>query len=56
MRAVLIVDVRRPLPLAADLVNGFVTNVIARHTYGRAVARKASEFAKEQLSRCSIAA
>jgi aspartate beta-hydroxylase len=46
IRAVLIVDVRRPLPAAADLLNRFITDVIARHTYGRAVARKAEEFAK----------
>jgi aspartyl/asparaginyl beta-hydroxylase (cupin superfamily) len=45
LRAVLIVDVRRPLPLIADLCNRFITDVIARHTYGRSVARKAEAFA-----------
>jgi len=45
LRAVLIVDVRRPLPLFADLCNRFITDVIARHTYGRSVARKAEAFA-----------
>ena len=49
-RAVLIVDVRRPLPITADLVNGFVTNVIARRFYGRPVARKAEKFARGDYS------
>jgi aspartate beta-hydroxylase len=44
-RAVLVVDVRRPLPALPDLVNRFVTDVIGRHTYGRKLARKAEEFA-----------
>jgi aspartyl/asparaginyl beta-hydroxylase (cupin superfamily) len=44
-RAVLVVDVRRPLPALPDLVNRFVTDVVARHTYGRKLARKAEEFA-----------
>lgn len=50
MRAVLIVDVRRPLPVTADLVNGFVTNVIAHYAYGRPVARKAEQFARGDYS------
>lgn len=45
LRAVLIVDVRRPLPLVADLCNRFLVDVLARHTYGRSVARKAEAFA-----------
>ena len=45
MRAVLVIDVRRPLPLLPDLVNRFITDVVARHTYGRKLARKAAEFA-----------
>lgn len=45
MRAVLIIDVRRPLPLVPNLVNRFVTDVVGRHTYGRKVARKTEEFA-----------
>ena len=45
LRAVLIVDVRRPLPLVADLCNRFLTDVVGRHTYGRSVARKAEAFA-----------
>jgi aspartate beta-hydroxylase len=44
-RAVLIVDIRRPLPYAADLLNRFLTDVAARHTYGRKVAQKAQQFA-----------
>ena len=43
-RAVLIVDVRRPLPLVPRLVNDLCLWV-ARHTYGRGVARKVREFA-----------
>jgi aspartate beta-hydroxylase len=43
-RAVLIVDIRRPLPFAPDLFNRFITDVAARHTYGRSVARKTQEF------------
>jgi aspartyl/asparaginyl beta-hydroxylase (cupin superfamily) len=44
-RAVLIVDIRRPLPAVPDALNRFITDVVARHTYGRAVARKAEAFA-----------
>lgn len=44
-RAVLIVDVRRPLPAAPDLLNRFLTDFVGRHTYGRSVARKAEAFA-----------
>jgi aspartyl/asparaginyl beta-hydroxylase (cupin superfamily) len=44
-RAVLIVDVRRPLPFFPRQLNRFITNVVARHTYGRKVARKAEEYA-----------
>ncbi len=35
-RAVLIVDVRRPLPVAPDMLNRFFIDVMGRHTYGRA--------------------
>ncbi len=48
LRAVLIVDIRRPLPLTADLVNRFVTKFIGRHFYGRPVVRKATQFAQQQ--------
>ena len=50
-RSVLIVDVRRPLPPLPDLFNRFLTDVVARHTYGRAVARKAEAFARAQAAR-----
>jgi aspartate beta-hydroxylase/beta-hydroxylase len=56
LRAVLIVDVRRPLPLAADLVNRLLIDVVGRHTYGRALARKAEEFASTRLARQRVAA
>ncbi len=39
-RVVLIVDVRRPMPLLPSLLNRFVTNVVARHTYGRSVMKR----------------
>jgi aspartyl/asparaginyl beta-hydroxylase (cupin superfamily) len=56
LRAVLIVDVRRPLPLIADLANRFLTDVIARHTYGRSVARKAEAFASARGAKRQVAA
>jgi hypothetical protein len=48
VRAVLIVDVRRPLPKMPDLCNRFLLDVVGRHTYGRHVARKAERFAAAQ--------
>jgi hypothetical protein len=54
--AVLIVDVLRPLLLAADLVNCLLVDVVARHTYGRALARKADELARTPLARQRAAA
>jgi len=56
IRAVLIVDVRRPLPWFADLCNRFLTDVIARHTYGRAVARAAAAFAEARAGQRRAAA
>jgi aspartate beta-hydroxylase len=47
-RAVLIVDVRRPLPAAADGFNRFMVDVIGRHTYGRKLATQAERFAAGQ--------
>jgi len=47
-RAVLIVDVRRPLPTVPDLLNRLLLDVVGRHTYGRHVARKAERFAAAQ--------
>lgn len=43
-RAVLVVDILRPLPTAPHLLNRFMTNVAARYTYGRAVIRRAERF------------
>lgn len=43
VRAVLVVDVLRPLRGLAGGVNRVMTNVVARHTYGRAVARRVRE-------------
>jgi len=45
MRAVLIVDVLRPMPFMPSLINRFVTRYIMRPFYGRAVARKAEQAA-----------
>jgi aspartate beta-hydroxylase len=44
-RAVLVIDVRRPMSFLPAVLNRLVTDVIARHTYGRKLARKAEEFA-----------
>jgi aspartyl/asparaginyl beta-hydroxylase (cupin superfamily) len=49
LRAVLIVDVRRPMPVTANAVNKFVTDVVGRRFYGRPVARKAEAFARGEL-------
>ncbi len=43
MRAVLIVDVARPMPYLPTLVNR-ATQLVARHTYGKSVAEKARQF------------
>jgi aspartyl/asparaginyl beta-hydroxylase (cupin superfamily) len=56
LRAVLIVDVRRPMPFLADLCNRFITDVVARHTYGRSVARKAEAFASARSAQRQVAA
>ena len=45
MRAVLIVDVLRPMPVLPSLINKLVTRCIMRPTYGRTVARKAEQVA-----------
>lgn len=39
-RAVLIIDVLRPMPPLSTLLNKFATNVIAKHTYGRSVMKR----------------
>jgi len=44
MRAVLIVDVLRPMPFLPSLVNSATTKLLARHTYGRKVADRARQF------------
>lgn len=49
-RAVLIVDVLRPLPFLPRMVNK-LTAFVARHTYGRSVAKKAAAFAAEYQRR-----
>jgi hypothetical protein len=56
LRAVLFVDVRRPLPLAADLVNRPLADVVGRYTYGRALACKAEESASARLARQRVTA
>lgn len=45
LRAVLIVDVFRPLPFWPNLLNKFVTNIIARYTYGRSVIKRMQQHA-----------
>jgi aspartate beta-hydroxylase/beta-hydroxylase len=49
LRAVLIVDVLRPLPPLPAAVNRFVTQSLMRPLYARAVARKAEALARRDL-------
>ncbi|AMP88970.1 aspartyl/asparaginyl beta-hydroxylase domain-containing protein [Legionella pneumophila] len=46
-RAVLIIDVLRPMPFLPQLVNQFVTHVIARYFYGRKVMKRAMQYGGE---------
>ncbi|MFV0821577.1 aspartyl/asparaginyl beta-hydroxylase domain-containing protein [Tatlockia micdadei] len=46
-RAVLIIDVLRPMPFLPHLVNQFVTNVIGRFFYGRKVVKRALQYDEE---------
>ncbi len=46
-RAVLIIDVLRPLPLWPHLVNQFVTHIIGRYFYGRKVIKRALQYDEE---------
>ncbi|QDP71631.1 aspartyl/asparaginyl beta-hydroxylase domain-containing protein [Legionella israelensis] len=46
-RAVLIIDVLRPMPFWPKLLNRFVTNVIARYFYGRKVIKRVSQYGGE---------
>lgn len=55
LRAVLIVDVRRPLPPVPNLFNRLLLDVVARHTYGRAIARKADQFARARAGQRAAA-
>ncbi len=43
-RAVLIIDVLRPLPLLPHLINLFTTQIIARYTYGRKTMNRAKKY------------
>ena len=56
LRAVLIVDVLRLHLRAADLLNRLLVDVVGCHTYGRALTRKADEFASTRLARQRVAA
>lgn len=47
LRAVLIVDIRRPLPFLADVANRIATDVIGRYAYGRKVVRQAEAYAAD---------
>lgn len=46
-RAVLIIDVLRPMPFLPTLLNKFVTNIIARYTYGRQTIKRAMQYGGE---------
>lgn len=43
-RAVLVVDILRPMPAPASYVNRFMTNVLAKYTYGRQVMKRMDNF------------
>jgi len=45
MRAVLIIDVARPMPYLPTMLNR-ATQMVARHTYGKSVAEKARQFSR----------
>jgi len=44
VRAVLIIDVLRPMPAVPNLLNKVMTNVVAKHTYGRAVIKRVKNY------------
>lgn len=46
-RAVLIIDILRPMPFLPHAINRFVTNVIARYAYGRKVIKRALQHGEE---------
>ena len=46
-RAVLIIDVLRPMPFLPHIVNQLVTNVVGRYFYGRKVIKRALQFDEE---------
>ncbi len=43
-RVVLIIDVLRPMPFLPDMINRFITNVIARNFYGKKVMERCEKF------------
>lgn len=43
-RAVLIIDVLRPMPIWPQMLNRFITNVVAKYTYGRSVIKRVGQF------------
>lgn len=43
-RVVLIIDILRPMPLWPQLLNRFVTNIIAKYTYGRKVINRVENY------------
>ncbi|WP_419421038.1 aspartyl/asparaginyl beta-hydroxylase domain-containing protein [Legionella sp. D16C41] len=46
-RAVLIIDVLRPMPFIPHTLNQFVTNVLGRYFYGRKVIKRALQYNEE---------
>jgi aspartate beta-hydroxylase/beta-hydroxylase len=42
-RAVLIIDILRPMPFLPHIINRFTTNIVARYFYGRKVVQRASQ-------------
>jgi len=47
VRAVLIIDVLRPMPTVPSLINKIAANFLARHTYGRQVMNRVKQYSGE---------
>ena len=48
-RAVLIVDILRPMPFLPHILNRFVTEIIAKYFYGRPVMKKVNKYKKNAV-------
>lgn len=46
-RVVLIIDILRPMPFLPNVINRFMTHVIARYFYGRPVVKRAKQYGNQ---------